>query len=84
MGVPLAGQDVSQLSLVSTREGGVVLPASATPAGGGGGGASVGAIVGGVVGGLAAALLALLGARLARRLACFTQVLNVFQRSFHP
>ena len=58
-----SGVDASSVSTVATREGGMVLPAAATPAdSGGGGGASTGAIVGGAVGGVVVLLLALLRA----------------------
>ncbi len=56
-----AGVDVSQVSLVGTRNGGVVLPEAASPASRGGG-SNVGAIVGGIIAGIVITLLLLLGA----------------------
>lgn len=59
-----AGLNVNSITLVTTRDGGISLPAttdaSATGSSKGGGSSNVGAIAGGIVGGIVAGFLLLL------------------------
>lgn len=58
--ISATGLDVSRLTLVATREGGITLTAQPQPDSGGGGGGLSGGAIGGIVAAIIVAILALL------------------------